>query len=146
MHTTYPVIQPYLFFDGRCEEALEFYKKALDAKVLMLARYKESPVPMEAPPGQPPPDGEKVMHARFSVGGSVVMLSDGPCKGKTSFEGFSLSIAVQSEADADRYFNPLAEGGRVVMPLAKTFFSPRFGMVEDRFGVTWMIIVERQGA
>jgi PhnB protein len=142
MDTTYPVVQPYLFFDGRCEEALEFYKKALGAKVLMLFRFKESPVPAETAPGQPPPDGEKIMHARMVIGNSVVMVSDGRCAGRPAFEGFSLSVAVASEADVDRYFNPLADGGKVVMPLEKTFFSPRFGMVVDKFGVTWMIIVE----
>ncbi len=131
-------IQPYLFFDGRCEEAIEFYRSALGAEVTMLMRNKESPeLP---PPGALPAGSEnKVMHASFRIGDSVVMASDGHCKGKPSFTGFSLTITVPDTATADRLFNALAEGGQVQMPLAKTFFSPRFGMVADRFGVSWMI-------
>ncbi|MGC1817945.1 MAG: VOC family protein [Casimicrobiaceae bacterium] len=131
-------IQPYLYFDGRCEEAIEFYRRALGAEVTMLMRNKESP---EAPPPGTLPAGSenKVMHASFRIGDSVVMASDGHCKGKPSFTGFSLTITVPDTATADRHFNALAEGGQVQMPLAKTFFSPRFGMVADRFGVPWMI-------
>lgn len=133
-------IQPYLFFDGRCEEAVEFYRKALGAKVEMLMRYKDSPDP--PPPGMVPPGSEnKVMHASLRVGDAVLMASDGHCQGKPSFQGFSLSLDASSEAEADRLFNALADGGKVQMPLGKTFFSPRFGMVADRFGVAWMIIV-----
>src|ERR1039458_5893524 len=132
------IVQPYLFFDGRCEEALEFYKRVLGAEVLMLVRYKENPDPSHNPPGSE----NKVMHARFRVGGSVVMVSDGHCKGNPAFEGFSLSLTVSAEADAGRFFNALADGGKIQMPLEKTFFSPRFGMVTDRFGVLWMILVE----
>jgi PhnB protein len=133
-------IQPYLFFDGRCEEALDFYKKALGAEVVMLMRYKESPEP--PPPGCVPPNSEnKVMHCAFRVGGSTVLASDGSCKGKPDFQGFSLSLTVADEAEADRVFNALAAGGQIRMPLDKTFFSPRFGMVADRFGVGWMVYV-----
>ncbi|MBI1775343.1 MAG: VOC family protein [Proteobacteria bacterium] len=133
-------VQPYLFFDGRCDEALEFYRKALGAEVLMLMRFKESPEPH--PPGMIPPGaGDKVMHSCFRIGDTQVMASDGCCLGKPNFQGFSLSITAANEAEADRLFASLAEGGQVRMPLAKTFFSPRFGMVADRFGVTWMIIV-----
>jgi PhnB protein len=133
-------IQPYLFFDGRCEEAIEFYKSRLGAKVEMLMRYKESPEP--PPPGMVPPGSEnKVMHSSLRVGDAVVMASDGNCGGQPSFQGFSLSITVADEAEAERRFAALADGGKVQMPLAKTFFSPRFGMVADRFGVSWMIIV-----
>jgi PhnB protein len=131
-----PTVQPYLFFDGRCEEALEFYKNALGAQVLMLVRYKENPDSSHNPPGAE----NKIMHARLTVGGSVIFASDGHCAGKPQFEGFSLSITVDSEAGADRYFNALADGGQVRMPLEKTFFSPRFGMVTDRFGVLWMVL------
>jgi PhnB protein len=130
-------VQPYLFFDGRCDEALEFYKRALGAEVLMLVRYKDSPEPAGAHG-----PAEKVMHARMRVGGSVIMVSDGHCKGNPAFEGFSLSLTVSAGADADRFFNALADGGKIQMPLEKTFFSPRFGMVTDRFGVLWMILVE----
>ena len=106
----------------------------------MLMRYKDSPDP--PPPGMVPPGSEnKVMHASLPGGGPVAMASDGHCQGKPSFQGFSLSLDASSEAEADRLFNALADGGKVQMPLGKTFFSPRFGMVADRFGVAWMIIV-----
>lgn len=132
------VIQPYLFFDGRCEEAVEFYKKALGAKVEMLMRYKEAPDP--PPPGMVAPGSEnKVMHASMRIGDAVVMASDGSNRGKPSFEGFSLSITVPDAAAANRVFDALAEGGQVQMPLGKTFWAPLFGMVADRFGVGWMI-------
>jgi PhnB protein len=133
-------VQSYLFFDGRAEEAIEFYKKALGAKVEMLMRFKESPEP--PPPGMVPPGSEnKVMHSSLRIGDSVVMVSDGSCKGKPNFQGFSLSLTAASEVEADRLFAALSEGGQVQMPLGKTFFSPRFGMVADRFGVSWMVIV-----
>jgi PhnB protein len=133
-------VQPYLFFDGRCEEALEFYRGALGAEVTMLLRMKESPEPHE--PGMLPPGaGDKVMHTSFRIGDTTLMASDGRCLGKPSFQGFSLSLSVPNEAEAERLFTALADGGQVQMPLDKTFFSPRFGMVADRFGVSWMIIV-----
>jgi len=134
-----PVVEPYLFFDGRCDEAIEFYRKALDAEVGMLLRFKDSPEP--PPPGCAPPDSNKVMHASFRIGGTQIMASDGRNTGKPHFEGFALSLTVATEAEADRRFAALADGGKVQMPLAKTFFSPRFGMVADRFGVMWMVIV-----
>jgi PhnB protein len=131
-------IQPYLFFDGRCEEAIEFYKRALGAKVEMLMRFSESPDP--PPPGMVPPGSEnKVMHASLRIGDSIVMASDGSCGGKPQFAGFSLSLSVKDAATADRLFNALADGGQVQMPIGKTFWSPRFGMVADRFGVGWMV-------
>ena len=130
-------IQPYLFFDGRCEEAIEFYRKALGAKVDALMRFKESPDQSMIAPGTV----EKVMHASLHIGDTTVMASDGRCEGKPSFQGFALSIAAKSEAEADRMFAALSDGGQVQMPLAKTFFSPRFGMAADRFGVSWMILV-----
>jgi PhnB protein len=134
------VVQPYLFFNGRCEEAVEFYKKALGAEVIMMMRYKESP---EAPPpGMVPPGFEnKIMHTSLRVGQSVVMASDGCATEKVNFEGFSLSVAVSSPEEVDRIFNALAEGGQVTMPAGKTFWSPRFGMVTDKFGIGWMISV-----
>jgi PhnB protein len=134
-------VQPYLFFDGRCEEAIEFYKGALGARVEMLMRFRESPDP--PPPGMVPPGSEdKVMHACLRIGDTAVMVSDGRCQGRPSFSGFSLSLTARDEADADRLFAALAEGGEVQMPLGKTFFSPRFGIVADRFGVSWMVIVD----
>jgi PhnB protein len=133
-------VQPYLFFDGRCEEAIEFYRKALGAQVDMLMRFKDSPE--SAQPGMHPPGSEdKVMHASFRVGDSTVMASDGRCTGQPSFKGFALSLVASSDAEAERLFAALAEGGQVQMPLTKTFFSSRFGMVADRFGVSWMVIV-----
>jgi PhnB protein len=129
--------QPYLFFDGRCEEALEFYRQALGAEVEMLMRFKESPDPDHCPPGT----GDNVMHASFRIGESRLMASDGRCTGKPSFQGFSLSLTVPDVATADRLFVALGDGGQVQMPLAKTFFSPRFGMLADKFGVSWMIYV-----
>ena len=134
------VIQPYLFFNGRCEEALEFYRKALGAEVQMMLRYKESPEP--PPPGMVPPGFEnKIMHTSFRVGETVVMASDGCSSEKAKFDGFSLSVSVPNEAEADRVFAALSDGGKVEMPLSRTFWSPRFGMVEDRFGIGWMISV-----
>ena len=133
-------VQPYLFFDGRCEEAAAFYRKALGAEVNMMMRFKESPD--SPPPGMIPPGAEdKVMHMSLNIGGATVLMSDGNCAGKPNFQGFSLSLTAPSVAEADRLFNNLADGGQVQMPLEKTFFSPRFGMVADRFGVSWMIYV-----
>jgi PhnB protein len=133
------IIQPYLFFDGKCEEAIEFYKRALGAELAMLMRYKESPEP--PPPGCAPADSNKIMHAQFRIGQTVIMATDGRGSGKPNFEGFALSLTVPTEAEADKAFNALADGGKIEMPLAKTFFSARFGMVADRFGVFWMVLV-----
>lgn len=133
-------IEPYLFFDGRCEEAIEFYRKTLGAEVGMLMRYKDSPEP--APEGMMPPGTEnKVMHAALQIGSTTIMASDGHCSGAPSFQGFSLSIEAANDADAKRLFDALADGGEVRMPLTKTFFASSFGMLADRFGVGWMVIV-----
>jgi len=134
------MIEPYLFFEGNCEEALAFYHQALGAEVTMMMRYKDSPEPH--PPGMLPAGCEdKIMHANLRIGESVVMASDGMCSGVAAFQGFSLSISASSEAEAKTIFAALAEGGEVRMPLGKTFFSPCFGMLKDRFGVGWMVIV-----
>jgi len=134
------VIQPYLFFNGRCEEAVAFYRKALGADVQIMMRYSESPEP--PPPGMVPPGFEqKIMHTSFQVGQTTVMASDGCSADKPQFQGFSLSLSVANEAEADHAFAALAEGGQVQMPLSKTFWSPRFGMVQDRFGIGWMVSV-----
>ena len=132
------VVQPYLFFGGRCEEAIEFYRTALGAEVQMLMRFKESPEPH---PGLAPGMEDKVMHASFRIGETTLMASDGRCEGAPKFDGFSLSIVVPDEAEADRVFAALGEGGKVEMPLMKTFWAPKFGMLEDRFGVGWMVSV-----
>jgi len=131
-------VQSYLFFDGRCDEAIEFYKKTLGAKVDMLMRWKDSPEKSMCSP-----DNEnKVMHASLKIGETRVMASDGRNTGNPEFKGFALSVNAKDEADADRLFNSLSTDGKVMMPLGKTFFSPRFGMTTDKFGVNWMVIVE----
>ena len=130
-------VQPYLFFEGRCEEAIEFYRGALGAEVMMLMRFKDSPDPGMVAPGT----GDKVMHASFRIGETTVLASDGRCQGAPSFQGFALSLTVPNEAEAERLFGALGDGGQVQMPMTKTFFSPRFGMVADRFGVSWMVYV-----
>lgn len=136
-------IQPYLFFGGRCEEALAFYRQALGAEIDMVMRFNESPDPV--PPGMLQPGFEtKIMHSSFRVGGATVMAGDG-CNEGAAFNGFSLSLAVTSEDDARQLFSKLSDGGQVQMPLGKTFWSPCFGMVKDRFGVAWMVIVPGAG-
>ncbi|MGE0221743.1 MAG: VOC family protein [Acetobacteraceae bacterium] len=133
-------IQPYLFFDGRAEEAIEFYRTTLGARVEMLMRFKDAPDP--PPPGTMPPGSDnKVMHAALQIGDATIMASDGHCGGQASFQGFALSLPMQDAAEAERVFTALSQGGEVRMPLGQTFFSPCFGMVADRFGVTWMVIV-----
>lgn len=132
-------IQPYLFFEGRCEEALNFYKGAVGAEIGLLMRYKDSPEPSH--PGLPAGSENKVMHAEFRIGDSTIMGSDGMCNGKPGFQGFSLSLNLKTEAEADQAFAALCAGGSVTMPLNKTFWSPRFGMLTDKFGMGWMIHV-----
>jgi PhnB protein len=130
-------VQPYLSFEGRCEEAVELYRKALGAEVTALMRFKESPDPGMCSPGSL----DKVMHMSFRIGDTTLLASDGRCTGQPNFEGISLTLTVPNDAEAERLFASLADGGQVQMPLTKTFFSSRFGMVADRFGVPWMIIV-----
>ena len=133
-------VQPYLSFNGRCEEAVKYYQAAVGAEVQMLMRNKESPEP--PPPGMLPPGSEnKVLHVALRIGDTVVLASDGPCTGTSNFQGISLALTVTTAEEADRAFARLAAGGRVSMPLTKTFFSPRFGMLVDRFGLAWMIMV-----
>jgi PhnB protein len=131
-------VQPYLFFGGRCEEAMEFYRKALGAEVVMMSRFKEAPEPQ---PGMPECFEEKIMHATLRIGDTMLMASDGRCEGQANFEGFSLSITVADEPEAERVFTALSEGGLVTMPLEKTFWAPKFGILQDRFGVGWMVSV-----
>jgi PhnB protein len=133
-------LQPYLNFNGRCEEALEFYKKALGAEVTMLMRFKESPEP--PPPGAPPIDGEKVLHSSVHIGAAEFMASDGHCTSKgAGFQGFGLSLTLPNEGKAKQAFAALSEQGKIEMPLGKTFWSSCFGMVTDRFGIMWMTTV-----
>jgi PhnB protein len=134
------MIQPYLFFNGDCEAAIEFYKNAIGAEVEMMMRFKDSPEPPQ--PGMVPPGHEnRIMHTSFRVGGTTVMASDGCSDRKSNFEGFSLSLTVADEAEAERVFAALSSGGQVQMPLTKTFWSPWFGMLTDRFGLGWMVNV-----
>ncbi len=140
-------IQPYLFFEGRCEEALDFYRDRLGARIGTVMRYSDAPPTgqpemAEGCAGGPPPDAHKIMHADFRIGDSTLMASDGMASGKPAFAGVSLSLLVADAAEAERRFQALAEGGQVQMPLGKTFFSPAFGMVADRFGVSWMVVAE----
>lgn len=133
-------VQPYLHFAGRCEEAIEHYRRALGAKVEMMMRYSESPDP--PPPGMVPPGMEsKVMHASLRIGDSTLMASDDCTQNQNRFEGFQLSVRAADDAEAERRFAALAEGGEIRMPLTATFFASRFGMLTDRFGVPWMVIV-----
>lgn len=133
-------LEPYLFFNGRCEEAINFYKEALGAEVTLQMRMNEAPE--SHPPGAVPPGFEnKIMHANLRIGTMNLMVSDGNSDAAPSFKGFTLSLGVADAPEAERRFNALAQGGKVVMPLGKTFWSPCFGMLEDRFGVGWMVIV-----
>ncbi|CAG9176894.1 hypothetical protein LMG23992_03363 [Cupriavidus laharis] len=138
------LVQPYLFFEGRCEEALEFYKKTIGATPGMLMRFKDNPEKDKAAASEgcaPTPDmDDKVMHAEFTVGDSRIMVSDGRCSGKPNFEGVALSITYEDASALEKAFNGLTDGGQVVMPLTQTFFAEKFGMVTDRFGVMWMLI------
>jgi PhnB protein len=131
-------IQPYLFFEGRCQEAIDFYQKALGAEIRMVLHYRDSPVPTS----QPPEAGDKIMHACLRIGESDIFLSDGLCRGSPTFQGFNLSLSPPDDAEATRVFAALADGGVVTMPLGKTFFASSFGMVADRFGVGWMVLVQ----
>ena len=130
------MIQPYLFFDGRCEEAIDFYRGAIDAKVTHIMRFKD--VPNACSPGQQ--NENKIMHAAVQIGGTTVLASDGECRGNPSFDGFGLSLNAPNDTEAERQFGALADGGAVITPLTKTFFASKFGMVKDRFGVTWMVV------
>lgn len=137
-------IQPYLFFGGRCEEALDFYRAALGAELEMMMHFNESPDPV--PPGMLQPGFErKVMHAAFRIGTTTILASDG-CDDKSSFSGFSLALSAPTEAEVDRLFAALSEGGHVQMPLARTFWSARYGMLTDRFGISWMVMVPADAA
>jgi PhnB protein len=130
-------LQPYLFFDGKCEEALDFYKKAVGAEPKMLMRFNQAPDQSMISPGSE----NKVMHAQVQIGDTTVLMSDGRCTGNTNFQGFALTLTAKSETEADKTFDALANGGKVTMPMAKTFFSPRFGTLTDKFGVGWMVLV-----
>ena len=136
-------VNSYLFFEGRCDEALDFYKRALGAEVTMLMRNKESPEPHQ--PGMLPPGSEnKILHAQFKVGDTEIMASDGRCEGKAHFHGFALAVTVPDDATAKKRFHALAEGGQVQVPLGPTFWATSFGMVQDKFGVGWMVMAPKR--
>lgn len=134
-------VQAYISFEGRTEEAIGFYKTALDAKVVSMMRFKESPEPCD-PAMVPPGNENKIMHSSFTIGETEIMASDGGCNKTSGFQGISLALSVPSDADAQKRFAALADGGKVEMPLTKTFFTSSFGIVSDRFGVNWLIVVE----
>jgi PhnB protein len=134
-------IEPYLFFEGRCEEAIEFYRKVAGAEVVMLMRFRDSPE--TGNDSRMPADRDKIMHASFRIGDTTVGASDGSCLGQATFKGFSLALKVDSETEAERLFNALGDGGTVHQPLIRTFFASRFGMVADRFGVGWMVLTKQ---
>ncbi len=125
-------VEPYLSFEGRCEEAINFYKSAVGAKVAMMMRFKEAPDQSMMTPGT----GDRILHASLQIGDSTVMASDGQCMGKAIFQGISLSLTAGTDAEAKRLFDALANGGQIQMPLAKTFFATSFGIVADKFGVS----------
>lgn len=134
------IVHPYVFFEGRCEEAIEFYKRALGAEVQMLMRFKDNPDKQQG--CSPPPGSDnKIMHAQVHIGETIIMMGDARCSGAAKFEGFALSLSMPSSAEVNRAFAALSEGGQVQMPLNKTFFSDFFGMVVDKFGVFWMVLV-----
>lgn len=134
------LVQPYLFFGGRCEEALEFYRTAIGAEIERLVRFKESPEPQ----GLPDCFDDKIMHASVRIGKTTIMVSDGQCEGDQNFDGFSLSITVPDAVQAENIFAALAKDGLIVTQLEKTFWAPKFGMLQDRFGVSWMVSVEHK--
>jgi PhnB protein len=132
-------VQTYLYFNGRCEEAIEFYRNVLGAEVVFASKFGESPDPAMVPPGS----DEKIMHATLKIGETTLMASDGTCDGQPRFAGFSLSVTPPTDAAAQGLFAALGEGGQVQMPLSPTFFASSFGMVADRFGVSWLVYVPK---
>ena len=132
-------VQPYVFFDGKCDEALQFYQRALGAKVNALMRFSEAPDQSQVKPESK----NKVMHAAFQVGETEILASDGYCLGAPAFQGFALTIHAADSAEALKLFTAIAEGGKIQMPLDKTFFAASFGMAVDKFGVNWMVIAEK---
>jgi PhnB protein len=135
-------IQPYLSFEGRAKEAIEFYKSAIGAKVDVIMHFKDAPPEMQSQ--MSPESKDKVMHAAFKVGDTQVLASDGNCSGKASFSGVSLTLNAANSAEAEKLFGALGNGGQVTMPMSETFFAHRFGMLADKFGVNWMVIAPKE--
>lgn len=134
-------VVPYLFFEGNCEKALEFYRTALGAEIGVVMRYDAAPQDGPAQPDCPIPPPDKIMHAEFKLRGTSIFASDGGASGKPEFKGFALNILAKDPDDAKRLFDALAEGGKIMMPFGPTFFSPAFGMASDKFGMSWMVFV-----
>ena len=135
-------VQPYLFFDGKCDEALEFYKKAVGANPTMLMRFKDAPDKSMITPGTE----NKIMHAAVDIGATKVLMSDGRCQGNTNFQGFGLAISAKNEAEADKMFDALGVGGQVTMPMAKQAWGDEFGMCVDQFGIDWLVNISQPQA
>lgn len=131
---------PYLDFNGRCEEAIEFYRQAVGASVDMLMPFKDSPEPMPEDKDK----SDKILHASMTIAGSTIMASDGFCTGAPKFAGLGMALSLPDEAAVRRAFDALGDGGQVTMPLGRTFWTPCFGMVTDRFGLCWMVMVEQK--
>jgi len=146
-------VQSYLSFEGRCDEALGFYKKALGAEVVQLMRYNEAPPAPSSPPsdnadascGGAMPAGDKVMHAVVRIGETELMASDGRCSGQAEFKGVMLALTASTDDEARQWFDALAGGGQVLQPLMPTFFTSSFGMLNDRFGLGWLLVVNQPG-
>jgi PhnB protein len=132
-------VQPYVFFDGKCDEAIAFYSSAIGAKTQMLMRYKDCPDPQGKAACKPGTE-DKVMHANVKIRDTEVLMADGHCGGNPKFEGFGLALQAKDNQDAEKLFAALSEGGNVMMPMSETFFAHRFGMVADKFGVMWMVL------
>lgn len=129
-------LDTYVFFDGTCNEALRFYERALDGKLDVMMTHAQSPMADQAPPGA----GDRIMHAHLTLpGGGTLMASDDMPGQYKGMHGFSLSLTYDTADEARRYFDRLAEGGKVTLPLGKTFWSEAFGMLVDRFGTPWMV-------
>jgi PhnB protein len=134
-------VQPYLSFEGRAQEAIDFYKSALGAKVDMIMQFKDAPPEMKTSPESK----DKIMHSAFRIGDTQIMATDGQCSGKATFSGITLTLNAASNGEAEKLFNALAQGGTVNMPMSETFFAHRFGMVADKFGVGWMVLNPKEG-
>jgi PhnB protein len=132
-------LNPYLTFNGQCEAAFKFYENALNGKIEMIMSHKDSPAAAQTPPAM----RDKIMHARMNIGGMVLMGSDAPPNGFEGIKGFSVSLSVDTPSEAERIFKTLSDKGSVRMPLEKTFWAVRFGMLVDQFGVPWMINCEQ---
>lgn len=141
-------VQSYLSFEGRCDEAIAFYKRALGAEVVQLMRYSDAP---EMPAGEAEagcaggmPAADKVMHSVLRIGETELMASDGRCSGQAEFKGIMLALSASTDAEARQWFGALSDGGQVMQPLTPTFFSSSFGMLTDRFGIGWMLVVDAE--